>query len=124
MHLNQVTLPAQDINVSVAFYKHLGFKQIVNTDHYARFVSPVGDTTFSLHACAGKPHNSAIIYFECDDLDEQVNYLKKSGIRFQQEPRDEPWLWREARLLDPTGNELCLYWAGENRLHPPWQCDS
>ena len=31
------------------------------------------------------------------------------------------WLWREARLVDPSGNVICLYHAGENRLNPPWR---
>ena len=34
-----------------------------------------------------------------------------------------PWLWREARVADPAGNVVCLYRAGENRLHPPWRLD-
>ena len=53
--------------------------------------------------------------------DEQVAALKSKGIAFVQDPRDEPWLWREARLVDPAGNVICLYHAGENRLHPPWR---
>jgi hydroxymethylpyrimidine/phosphomethylpyrimidine kinase len=32
-----------------------------------------------------------------------------------------PWLWREARLRDPSGNEICLYHAGANRRFPPWR---
>ena len=34
---------------------------------------------------------------------------------------DQPWLWREARLQDPSGNVICRYHAGENRLNPPWR---
>ncbi|MEM7380928.1 MAG: VOC family protein, partial [Bacteroidota bacterium] len=36
-------------------------------------------------------------------------------------PRDQSWLWREARLKDPDGNTLILYHAGENRKNPPWR---
>lgn len=28
-------------------------------------------------------------------------------------------LWREARLRDPAGNALCLFFAGPNRRDPP-----
>ena len=30
-------------------------------------------------------------------------------------------LWREARLRDPSGNPICLFAAGANRLNPPWR---
>ena len=39
------------------------------------------------------------------------------------QPRDQPWLWREAYLRDPAGNLICLYHAGENRRNPPWRID-
>jgi len=34
---------------------------------------------------------------------------------------DMPWLWREAELFVPGGNRILLYWAGDNRLDPPWR---
>ncbi len=49
MRLNQVTMPCTDLAASVRFYTALGLKQIVASDHYARFVCPDGDTTLSLH---------------------------------------------------------------------------
>lgn len=122
MELNQVTLPATDVAASIAFYRKMGFEIIVESPHYARFKSVVGDATFSIHAmdATGEPSRT-IVYFECPALDEQVATLKAKGIEFAQEPRDERWLWREARLLDPAGNVICLYYAGENRLNPPWR---
>ena len=36
-------------------------------------------------------------------------------------PIDQDWLWREARLADPSGNIICIYRAGENRRFPPWR---
>jgi predicted enzyme related to lactoylglutathione lyase len=62
-----------------------------------------------------------VVYFECDDLDTEVHALQARGYHFTQEPQDETWLWREARLTDPSGNVICLYLAGENRLNPPWR---
>lgn len=122
MDLNQITLPAIDIATSVAFYKKMGFEIIVDSPHYARFKSTVGDATFSIHAVDALSERSrTIVYFECAALDEQVAALQAKGIQFTQEPRDEPWLWREARLLDPAGNVICLYHAGKNRLNPPWR---
>ena len=51
----------------------------------------------------------------------EVATLKARGVEFVQDPRDEAWLWREARLVDPSGNVPCLYHAGANRLDPPWR---
>jgi hydroxymethylpyrimidine/phosphomethylpyrimidine kinase len=55
------------------------------------------------------------------DLDVKVEELQKQGYEFDQMPKDERWLWREARLRDPSNNAVCLYWAGENRRFPPWR---
>jgi catechol 2,3-dioxygenase-like lactoylglutathione lyase family enzyme len=122
MELNQVTLPATDVAASVEFYRKLGFELIVDSPHYARFKSIVGDATFSVHAVDARTGPSqTIVYFECSALDVQVAQLEAKGILFVQQPHDEPWLWREARLLDPAGNVICLYHAGENRLNPPWR---
>jgi catechol 2,3-dioxygenase-like lactoylglutathione lyase family enzyme len=125
MRLNQVTLPALDVPQSVAFYRRLGFELIVDEPHYARFKATVGDATFSVHqveALSGPPQ--AVVYFECEALDRHVEELKQRGVRFTQDPRDERWLWREARLVDPSGNVICLYCAGENRLNPPWRVNA
>ena len=100
----------------------MGFELIVDAPHYARFKSTVGNATFSVHAVealAEAPRT--ILYFECAALDQQVEDLKAKGLQFAQEPRDEPWLWREACLIDPSGNVICLYHAGNNRLDPPWR---
>ena len=122
MNLNQVTLPAHDLEACVAFYRKLGFALIVHTPHYARFECPLGDATFSLHRVdAPRPEHGVVVYFECDDLDARVQALQSQGVVFATPPTDERWLWREARLFDPSGNALCLYRAGTARKHPPWR---
>jgi len=122
MDLNQVTLPALDVAASVAFYRTMGFEVIVDAPHYARFRATTGNATFSVHAVdALVAPSPTVVYFECADVDAQVAALEARGLRFAQAPRDEPWLWREARLTDPSGNVICLYCAGRNRLDPPWR---
>ena len=122
MNLNQVTLPALDVATSVAFYRGMGFVQIVDSVHYARFECPAGDATFSVHAVDSAPlQGGVVIYFECEKLDQRVDALEAAGYEFSTRPTDERWLWREARLSDPFGNVLCLYHAGVNRKHPPWR---
>lgn len=122
MDLNQVTMPALDVATSVAFYRNMGFALVVDAPHYARFRSIDGSATFSVHAVDALAETpKTVVYFECCALDQQVASLRARGFQFEQMPRDEPWLWREARLVDPSGNVICLYHAGENRLNPPWR---
>ena len=47
--------------------------------------------------------------------------LKQKGLKFDLDPTDQRWLWREARLKDPFNNQIILYYAGENRINPPWR---
>ena len=125
MKLNQVTVPASNVAASVEFYGLLGLELIVSSPHYARFVCPEGDSSFSVHFVSELvPCSSIVVYFEVLELDQKVRELQSLGISFTQEPRDEAWLWREARLLDPSGNVICLYSAGVNRLNPPWRLKS
>jgi catechol 2,3-dioxygenase-like lactoylglutathione lyase family enzyme len=125
MRLNHVTVTVSDLDRAVDFYKQLGLTQIVSSPpHYARFLCPDGDSTFSLHALGpGKPVPPAgtSVHFECERLDEKVSELEERGLTFDQSPTDQPYLWREAILRDPDGNLIFLFHAGENRLNPPWR---
>jgi predicted enzyme related to lactoylglutathione lyase len=122
MNLNQVTLPALDLNASVEFYRKMGFTQIVDSPHYARFECSDGDSTFSIHQMDSvAPNSGMVIYFETKTIDDEVRRLQAAGFVVDQMPQDEPWLWREARLHDPSGNVICIYWAGDNRKYPPWR---
>jgi len=123
LKLNQITIPVLDLDHAVAFYKVLGLQLIVySAPHYARFHCPDGDATFSLQLVDALPVGHGIhVYFECDALDNAVEQLKQQGVQFDEMPNDKPWLWREAHLKDPDGNHIILYYAGENRLHPPWR---
>ena len=123
MNLNQVTVPVLNVSRSIAFYSQLGMRLIVEAlPDYARFELPAGQATFSVHRVESLPAGEGVwIYFESDRLDAWVAELQEVGVRFEKEPEDKPWLWREARLRDPDGNRLILYHAGRNRKEPPWR---
>jgi len=112
-----------DVSRSVAFYQKLGLKLIVNAlPDYARLECPDGEATFSIHReSSATEGQGAIIYFESEDLDAEVKRLMDEGVIFDSGPRDEPWLWREARLKDPDQNRIVLFYAGQNRKFPPWR---
>lgn len=119
--LNQVTVSATDYAESITFYATLGLRQIVDSpdNGYARFETANG-TTFSIHVDGGAAGGTTV-YFESPRLDGWVRELQMAGLSFDQLPRDESWLWREARLRDPHGNSICLFQAGDNRRYPPWR---
>ena len=126
MNLNQITIPSTNVPRAVAFYQQLGLRLIVDSSpRYVRFECPsdeAGNTTFSVHHVEQLSLNhDLVIYFECERLDDVVAELKSKGIVFDADPQDQSWLWREAYLRDPDGNVLCLFYAGENRLNPPWR---
>ena len=121
MRLNQVTVAVTDVARAADFYRGLGLTPVVLADHYARFSCPDGEGTFSIERAVAITPGDTVVYFECDDLDDRVATLKAAGVVFDTDPEDKPWLWREARLSDPDGNRLCLFFAGKNRLDPPWR---
>jgi hydroxymethylpyrimidine/phosphomethylpyrimidine kinase len=124
--LNQVTMTGTNYERSVDFYRRLGLQQIVDSPEtgYARFETAGGVTLSVQIDPEEKILATTAIYLECDDLDERVEQLARSGIAFEHGPRNQPWMWREARLRDPDGNIIFFYKAGEARRFPPWRMKS
>ena len=121
MDLNQVTIGVTNVPEAIAFYEGLGLACIVHDDDddYARFECPAGEATFSVHRVDEVMPSSTLIYFEVDNVDALIEQL--GDIAIDHGPKDESWLWREARIRDPFGNPLCIFHAGENRKNPPWR---
>lgn len=121
MRLNQVTVTMPDLDAGWRFYCALGLIPIVDArPRYVRFVCPDGDSTFSLHQ-GDVGGGGTTVYFECENLDATADILAAAGIHFANGPEDKSWLWREAELFDPGGNRVILYFAGSNRIDPPWR---
>lgn len=124
IELNQVTLPAIDLDRSIDFYTRFGLTLIVHSpeNQYARFEIPGGVGTVSVHVMPGRVREPAPhVYFESVDPEAVVDRLRAKGIEPAAPLADQPWLWREAWYQDPAGNRLCIYFAGENRKNPPWR---
>jgi catechol 2,3-dioxygenase-like lactoylglutathione lyase family enzyme len=123
MNLNQVTIYSDKPVETVEFFKKLGLILIVDSlPRYGRLECPDGESTLSVNTAEpATPANNIVLYFECDELDAEVERLKSLGLEFDEDPADRPWLWRQAYLKDPNGNKICLFNAGENRKNPPWR---
>ena len=126
MRLNQITAGCKDLAQSIAFYQLLGLRLIVRSDAYARFELPAGEATFSLHVVDGEipRENAPQLYFECDDVDFEVQRLKIAGVAIERAPVMQSWQWYEAWLRDPAGNQVCIFHAGNVRRYPPWRIDA
>jgi catechol 2,3-dioxygenase-like lactoylglutathione lyase family enzyme len=121
MDLNQVTVQSVNIPESIKFYRALGLKLIVESEHYARFECPAGSATFSVHLVDRVVPSNTVVYFEVGDVEQTARQLEAGGLKFSRQPTQERWLWQESRLEDPSGNEICIYTAGNNRKNPPWR---
>ena len=123
MNLNHLTIPSLDLEQSVEFYQTLDLKLIVRAlPHYVRFECPDKDSTFSIRHVEELPDGNGVwLYFEVQDVDQTIENLLKKGIYIEEMPEDKSWLWKEAKLRDPDGNQIIIYHAGENRKNPPWR---
>lgn len=127
MNLNQVTIYTKKPVETVEFFEKLGLICIVDSlPRYARLECPDGESTLSVNQAEIRPVGSVpacniTLYFECEDLDDEVARLKSVGLVFDEDPADREWLWRQSYLKDPNGNKICLFYAGDNRKNPPWR---
>jgi len=126
IRLNQVTLGAKDMADSIAFYQKLGLTLIVDSaPRYVRFEFPVPEgevpDTLSLHQVPSDwstETNGTLIYFEVEDV---AVFLTETDIEPMTTPELKSYLWTEADIMDPSGNRIRIFNAGENRRFPPWR---
>lgn len=132
IRLNQVTLAAKDMAASVLFYQKLGLILIVDSaPRYVRFEFPTppddGEpATLSLHGVEQDWEPATdwpLVYFELDDLDMFIKTLELEPDLLNP-PKTQSYLWREADIMDPSGQKVRLYQAGNARRFPPWRIAS
>ncbi len=129
MRLSHVSLLVRDLEVSKAFYLRFGFRLVVDQPAYCRFYARIedwdeGDETLSLVASDAPSMPAARVGLEFpspDALDAFVAALPTRGVTVAEGPVDRDWLWRDARVFDPDGHELMLFFAGRNKLDPPFR---
>jgi lactoylglutathione lyase len=59
-------------------------------------------------AAAGAGGQRFSLWVYADSCDEAVERLRSSGATVTEEPADQPWGERVARVLDPDGNEVIV----------------
>lgn len=127
IRLNQITLGATNMAASVLFYQGLGLTLIVDSaPRYVRFEFPAppdgGEpATLSLHEVSTNwkpPQDWPLIYFELDDVDA---FIAEKNLKPLAAPEMKSYAWREADVIDPSGNRIRLYTAGKARRFPDWR---
>jgi len=100
--INHLTFPVSDLKKTVAFYeKILGLKKTGEWGNYVIF--DVGGTELAFETKGEQQ-----IYMLVDDVDKEYEDLKKKGVNFVTEPKDQPWGGRTAMFADLDGNRFIL----------------
>lgn len=115
---------------SVSFYQKLGLRLIVDSaPRYVRFEFPDPHSggepaTLSLHAVEPDwqpTKDYPLVYFEVEDV---ARFLAETQTTSLAAPVEKSYLWTEADIVDPSGNRIRIYTAGENRRFPPWRVEA
>jgi catechol 2,3-dioxygenase-like lactoylglutathione lyase family enzyme len=98
-------VPARDMQLSLAFYKALGFQADLYADgtQYA-FLHMDGNYIHLRHAGPDEfSANPGGIYMYVDDADSFHARVVATGITVLNSPKDYPWNCREFAISDPDG---------------------
>ena len=109
-------LSVADLGRAQAFYRDLLGGTVDYTfppDGEPQFVTVrLGRSTLGLGATTGGPgEHAGKGYTLCayvPDCDAAVDAIRAAGHRIREEPSDQPWGERVARVLDPDGYEVLL----------------
>jgi catechol 2,3-dioxygenase-like lactoylglutathione lyase family enzyme len=113
MKLRHIELHTTRMEAAVRFYQLLGLRVVVDQrpDHVLFAGDGEDGGTLSLLRFAVVPNlaGGPLIYFECDNVDEIHRRASGDGLKFSFAPVSKPSGRREAGLLDPDGQLICIY---------------
>lgn len=102
-----VTFYVSNLKRSIFFYEEtLGLNKKYEYSNYAGF--DCGGVEIGLIPKEKVAHGGNIpsVEFLVDNVDAAYHALKKKGVKFLNEPHNEPWGGRKAGFIDPDGNIL------------------
>lgn len=104
------TLPARDLDASIAFYTALGFDCPFHQDAPDGYAILAHNDGRELHLFRHDEidplTNYAGCYWRVSDVDAVYRQAAGSGVELRGEPTVRPWGMREFALVDPSGNLL------------------
>jgi uncharacterized glyoxalase superfamily protein PhnB len=105
-------LTVRDLPAALEFYTGLlGFEESYRFPDTgdAQFVTVrLGTSELGLGAGQAEPAASFALCVYTGDCDAAVAKLRAAGTRVVEEPSDQPWGERMARVTDPAGNEVVI----------------
>jgi uncharacterized glyoxalase superfamily protein PhnB len=105
-------LTVRDLPAALAFYTGLlGFRESYRFpgEGEAQFVTvKLGTSELGLAAGEAEPAASFSLCVYTDDCDAAVGQLRAAGTPVVEEPADQPWGERMARVTDPAGNGIVI----------------
>lgn len=106
-------LHTPDLSRAVAFYvERLGFEERYRYGNFALLALE----TFELGLTEVEevePPGRVALWLYADNVDTEIEALKRAGVEVVREPEDMEWGERMASVLDPDGNEVFI----GQRLH-------
>jgi len=102
-----ITLSVSNLERSKIFYeKILGLNKKYEYSSYIGFECGGVEIGLRPKASVEIGKDAASIEFLVDNVDEEYRKLTSKGVKFINEPHDEPWGGRQASFHDPDGNLL------------------
>jgi len=97
-----ITIGVSDLKKAVPLFENvLGLEKMGEWPNYAIF--DIDGVSFGL-----EPKAKLQICLLVDDVDEAYQSLKKKGVKFVTEPKDQPWGVRDATFVDADGNKFVI----------------
>jgi catechol 2,3-dioxygenase-like lactoylglutathione lyase family enzyme len=102
------TLPARDLDETIAFYARLGFalERRYPEHGYAVLSRGAMELHFFAHDHVDPGHSHAGCYLRVDDAGALHAEWATSGVQPLSAVEDRPWRMREFAVVDPSGNLL------------------
>lgn len=116
---NHITVPSQDLQVSIAFYTAMGMTLIEHEPlHHAHFENANHEVIFTAYYNSQRPSYEVTVYYE-------VGAIEDFEIRFRESvltpTSTKKWGGKELIIRDPDGNHVVLYERLTSQSIPPWQ---
>lgn len=106
-----VAYAVKDLTASRHFYEDILGLKLTHSPNSDWLEYDLGDTTFVITSADAEhpvPVRGALVAFEVNDLDAEVERLRRAGVTIKGEIGESP-VCRYATVLDPDGTELLIH---------------
>lgn len=106
IHSTIPTLPAADLDQTIAFYAQLGFPLVSRYEEYAIVARDGIELHFYLHKELDAAENPSGMYVRTPDVAGLFKEFTGRGVKTLTALEDKEWGQREFAVADPSGNLL------------------